>query len=302
MPVNYRAGAGALDAVKDAISFYMDLRQQKYDRDRQKNSDSRADRQLNIAEERANLDRQDKIDDNERASSQFMITNFGGAPLDAEGAGRLRKQGYGSAIEDDMSLPSRNPSMPVNPVPAFDQTGPQQMTPRGITQPMQTLERYSPSAPTGGQHIRIPESEKSRIAYYQAAERSTNDAANRASREKISDASLAVRRAQIRASLSNAQTAAAASRYGVDVRDATQRQALEEAILRNSAQIGNMDWDNMMAGGPLAIMRFMSPDGGLQLPQYTPLAPGHDAGPAAGGRMGATPYTTPGARRYTELP
>ena len=257
MGVNYRAIGSGLDAVKDAIAFYMDLRSQKQDRDRETQADSRAQRQLDILAERERADREDKTADNERAALQFMMTNYGGAPVGAEDVGRFKRQGYGGALEEGMTLPSRKPG--GIPLQGAEYGAPE------VPSPMRTIEQFSPAEPTGQYNIRMPESEKSRIKYLDLANKSFEGQANRDLRSSEGDKNRAVRSAAIRATLSNAQTAAAMHKYGIDVNDVTRRMAIEETILRNTAYMDNMTFDNMMSGGPLAILRFLGPNG-VQFP------------------------------------
>lgn len=257
--MNARAVGSGLDAVKDAISFYMDLRSQKVQDRRNQEADSRAKRQLDLLEEQHNQQQADRTDDNERAAAQFAMTNYGGAPLDQAGADRFKRLGYGAAVEQDMTLPSSNPAMPTG-MPGMGAGGNLNGggMPEGMSSPMSTIERYSPSAPTGGQHIRMPESEKSRIAYYNTLAAGQRNDANIGARASEGDKNRAVRQAAIRASMNNAQTAAAIAKYGIDVRDMTQRAVLEERLINDENIWADRDIDNQNAGGVTgAILRSM---------------------------------------------
>ena len=282
---NYGALSGGLDAVRDAIAFYMDLRGQKQQREREVESDSRADRQLRMLEDRERTNREDKTTDNERAALQFMMTNHGGASIGQPDVDRMRKYGYGGAVEEEMTLPSRTIGMDVTSAPpAYQQTGDAQMTPQmpaDVPSPMQTIEQYSPAQGTGSYHIRQPESEKSQIAYYQAQAAAVRNNATIDSREREGAANRAVRQAAIRASLTNAASARELQRYGIDVRDASTRMMIEQRVLDGMNSADNMAFDNLMAGGPMALLRFLGADG-IKLP--TPPQPHMPAAaPYAGG-------------------
>ena len=272
-------GAG-LDAVKDAIGFYMELRQQKEQDRRLRESDSRAQRTLDLAIDREAREREDRTFDNERAASQFMATNYGGSPADQATVDQFKRSGLGGAIEDH-GLPSRSLSMPVQPVAPSE----------GMASPLRTIAQNDP----GGAHIRMPESERARIAYYQTAVRTAEGAANRGSREGIAAANRSVRLAAIRASINNAAAARELQRYGIDVRDATSRAALEERMVNDENLWADRDIDNQAAGGVVgAILRsmqngMMPPVGRLPgRPTYydpPPMAAPPQA-PAAGGGSG----------------
>lgn len=258
--------AGGLDAIRDAIGFYMDLRQQKYDRDRMAQSDARADRQLRMQEENALADNRRAEDESFRQKVQFQATNFGGSVLPESDANQWRDKGYGAMLEPEMTLPSQNPAAPAGPAPRLGRDG----FPLDIPSPMNTIASRSDAAPTGRTRIGVGESERGRIAYYNAATRSQDQALNRASREAISNNTLALRKQQIEGMLSNQQVANSLRRYGIDTADVTRRQQLAELMAWRSASVDNMSWDNMFAGGPMALMRFMTPEG-LQMPQNQPL-------------------------------
>ena len=235
-------GAG-LDAVKDAIGFYMELRQQKEQDRRLRESDSRAQRQLDLAVDREAREREDRTFDNERAASQFMATNYGGAPADQATVDQFKRSGLGGAIEDH-GLPSRSLSMPVQPVAPSE----------GMASPLRTIAQNDP----GGAHIRTPQSERMTLAYYNANAAAQRNNATIAGRASEGAANRSVRLAAIRASLNNAAAARELQKYGIDVRDATSRATLEERLVNNENIWADRDIDNQAAGGVTgAILRSM---------------------------------------------
>ena len=278
-------GAG-LDAVKDAIGFYMELRQQKEQDRRLRESDSRAQRQLDLAVDREAREREDRTFDNERAASQFMATNYGGAPADQATVDQFKRSGLGGAIEDH-GLPSRSLSMPVQPVAPSE----------GMASPLRTIAQNDP----GGTHIRTPQSERMTLAYYNANAAAQRNNATIAGRASEGAANRSVRLAAIRSALNTTQMRLAMQKYGYDLNDATRRAALERQLVFDDNTFANWDIDNQAAGGIQgAILRsmensMMPPVGrlpgrtlqGAGMPPYYP-----DSPPAP---------VTPGSR-YTPLP
>lgn len=277
-------GGGALRAVQDAIQMYMGLRQDKYDRGREQEADSRAGRQLALAEQRAQLEQ----DETQRAADekqiQFQVTNYGGSPVEEADASMWRKRGYGSALETEQTLPAHTLQMPTSPTGGSGgQMASQQM----------------PSQDSGRTLIRQPESEKMRIAYYQALTRGQEGDKNRASREGIARGQMETARARIEAQLRMADASLVMRQYGIDVNDATRRAQLAELLAWREVQTGNMNTDNMFSGGPLGMMRFMGPDG-LQIPNPQPLYYNPQRPPAGG--AGVTPPGQTPNRRYIPEP
>src|SRR3990167_2337108 len=200
-------GAG-LDAVKDAIGFYMELRQQKEQNRRSLEADSRAKRQLDLLESQHDQQQEDRVADNERDALKFQMERYGGSTIDPATAGRARAQGFGGAIEQGMTLPSSTLPMSTG----APQMGPTSMNggggmPEGMSSPMSTIAQRSPAQPTGEERWKMPATERMQLAYYNAnaaRERNLDTIAGRASE---GTANRAVRLAQIRSAMNNAEAA-----------------------------------------------------------------------------------------------
>lgn len=256
MPFNgAQAGADALGAIREAINMFMELRSEKAERERRDLAESRAGKALALQEEQHNLEQQQvqfQEDERQRKQLEFMFQNFGGQRADQPTVQRGQRLGYGAGFEPEMTLPGR--SLAMSTAPAGGE-GP--VMPGGAM----------PTQATGEMLFKMPESEKSRIAYYNAAARASENQLTRDQRDRIETQRNATRLAQIRSAMNNTAMMAAAMRYGTDVRDATQRMALENTILRNTAAMDDAAFDNLFNGGNiLNILRFATPQG-LQLPQ-----------------------------------
>lgn len=259
--MNAQGGADALGAVREAIRMYMGMRDDRMERDRQALSDERADRVLNMQEEAAKED----MRQGERRSMEYLITNFGGqlaAPAEVE---RGQKLGYGSAFEPEMTLPSRN------------------MGQADIPSPMQTISQYTASQPTGQMRFKMPETEKSRVAYYNAATRASEGNANRQTRLEVANIGQtgANKRAELAAALGRARIEL--SRYATDVASRDRISRMIQQAEQFSTLLDDRNIDNAIARyralGPLALIQGLQGDGpALNVPQIQPPGGGSPAG------------------------
>jgi hypothetical protein len=290
MPFNGAlAGANALAAVREAIGMYMGMRSDRMERERRDEADSRAARQLALQEQSHKLE-QDQFEEQklarERTQLQYLVSNFGGERIAPETSARFRQAGMGDALAPQQTIPARTHAMPVP----------------GADSPMQTIAQRMPSVPTGDDIIKQPESERMRIAYYNAAARAAEGDANRASREGIAANQVSLGDRRIRTQQAIAQASLAMRKYGIDMGTMDRQRDLMLRAEQFSALLNDRDYDNFIASiraNPLAILQ-LSQGGGIPAPPPTYFEPpgiGAGGGGAAGTPTSDWEIVPPGGGR-----
>lgn len=184
MPAN-AAIAGSFGAVKDAVELYMGLRQKSIENQRADAVETRAGKALAIQQQRANLDAQQILgqeEDDDVKKYQWLISNFGDTVAQPQDADRMRELGLGTALQHEDPLQATAPSAPIAPM-------------SGMASPMTQPQNLShPEQDT----ILPTNSEKGRIAVQNILSRQSNVQNQINSRERISAAQIAARAAQIK--------------------------------------------------------------------------------------------------------
>lgn len=269
-------GAALGSGIKDAVELWYRMKQDRFDRERQAQADSRAQAQLDMTRNQyeANTRRLDLGEDREGA--QFLINNFSGQKVDDGGSDLIRRAGYGSALEPEMTLGGKR--MPAY----FDPQAPAQ----GFTEPI-------PQSETGNEIIKPTQSEKMRIELAKANAAQSRLTQTLNSREGIEQAKLVQRRDDMRMRQAIATNAQHLQRYGIDVRSADAQRAIAHQIALASSLMDDRTFDNQvsaMEANPLAIIQMLQ-GGGAGMPQAPQLQyqppywqpPVGGQGPATGG-------------------
>lgn len=258
MAFDSQGGANALGAIQDAIGMYMGLREKKYDRDRQAQSDARADRALSIQEDAAKSD----IDASQRRSVEFLVSNFGGQQASPEDAAQARKLGYGSSLEErPAGLPSSRPALPIN-------YGLGEQQSEGMASPINTIAQRMAGTP-GGTYFKMPESEKSRIAAYNAQTHAYEGEANRGNRLEVANIGAGVARDRIALQKQIAGAVQALTARGQDMGSLNQQRGLMQRAEEFGALLDDRTYDNyinMLRSNPLMAFQMMQQGGVTQPP------------------------------------
>ena len=268
-------GANAFDAIKEAINFYMGLRADKFDRQRQTLADSRAARALDLQEQQHELNMQEHEAQKSQFSQQqglaedrltdegirFQMQNSGGNILPEQDVSTWSRRGYGSALEDEQTLPSFRPSLPVTMPqgnPGMTRASGDIVPPEpSMPSPMNTIaEQIGPQA-TGRQRIAVPESEKMRIAMLNAASREGIAGQTNRTRLTINSDNVAAKLRQIESMAQTAEGRRILGYYIADVNDVSQRMSLAQRATEAEALAGDRSYDNLFNGGPLRSLEYL---------------------------------------------
>lgn len=231
----------ALNSIRDAIGFYMQLKDQRVKDELAQQAAARQERALGIDEAQLGLAKQTSAQN----QAKYIAGNYGGETFDPARPeqktllDQLTAGGLGGATSPE--------TVPLSPV--------QQVREPGVPP------YYNPSpVETGRVQIRQTDPYQLRQATMNNARIQSEGGLNRNNALAISGMRSADTMRRVQAQQAIAGQAQALQRYGIDVSSADRQSALANLIATTSALMNDKEFDNRiqeMRANPLAILQFL---------------------------------------------